>query len=101
MVVSGDLYFLFLPDGTDGETITTISVATVDTAGIEVDVPRSVRVTRMEGRRPVEAEGLLKKDTVRVPVTRGRKENAVPVRPRRLTTFDSVLRRPRPGTSRL
>ena len=48
----GILYFLFLPDRTDWESVATVVVDPADTVGTEVHVPRAARIVRTERRRP-------------------------------------------------
>lgn len=54
--------------------VVTVVVVPVDIVGIEVDVPRVVRVVRIERRRPVVAVGTDIVEIGVVPVTRGGKE---------------------------
>ena len=54
--------------------VVTVVVVPVDIVGIEVDVPRVVRVVRIEGRRPVVAVGARIVEIGIVPVASGGKE---------------------------
>lgn len=87
---------LLFCDCTDRNPVEAVEVVPADTAGIEVDAPRVVRVVRIEGRGPVEAEGpgIVK---VRVFPACGGKEDGLPVGPRDESSFYSVLGSPCPG----
>ena len=73
------LFFLFFPDGTDGEPDVTATEAPVHIVGIEAHAPRAVRVVRSEGRRPVVAVGARIVEVGAEPVASSGKEDAVTV----------------------
>ena len=78
-MVSGDLYFLFFPDGTYGETIITVVEGHIFIIGIEMHGPSAVRSWRIERRRPVAAIGTRNKETRNMPVSRAGEEDTIAV----------------------
>ena len=84
-------------DWTDREPVVAVAVAPEDTAGTEEDGPRVVRVARMEGRRPVVADGPGIEKARVVPVACGWKEDGLAVGARDESSVYSVLGCPGPG----
>ena len=66
---------VLISDGTDRLPDATEFVVPVDTTGSVVHVPRAAWVVRLEGGRPVVADGTRIAETAILPEASGRKEN--------------------------